>query len=171
MTLDPRLTHLVLLAIASALMVIAGVKLARYVFRNEKLGPNGERRHHPYVRKILNGLPFVPIVIFGIIGGKVALDIKNQSAPPPLSPAQLAYEQASQGDVAAQRKMASMYETGQAVTADPAEAYFWYSLSSAAGDKDSEAKSAELAGKLTAEQIAAISQRVKDWKPTPSDAK
>lgn len=168
MTLDPNITYLVIMAVVSALLVIAGVKLARYAFRNDAVGPNGERRRHPVVRKVLNALPFVPIVIIGIIGGKVAMDIKNQSAPPPESPARVAYVKASQGDAAAQRAMAEIYEKGQSVTKDPAEAYFWYSLLSAAGDKDSEARKTALAAELTAEQLASVSERIKSWKPAPA---
>lgn len=165
MTLDPRITYLVLMAIGSALLVIAAVKYARYRFKNEKPGPNGERRRHPVVRRVLDFLPFIPIVLIGIIGGKVALDIKNQSMPAPESPARIAHLKASTGDAAAQRKMAAMYETGNSVSKDLAEAYFWYSLSAASGDKASAAKLDELGGSLSAEQLEAVSGRVKDWKP------
>jgi len=165
MTLDPRITDLVLMAIISALLVIAAVKFVRYRFKNEKPGADGERRRHPVVRKVLDFLPFIPIVLIGIIGGKVALDIKNQTAPAPVSAVQAAYEKASTGDAAALRTMAEMYETGKSVSKDTAEAYFWYSLSAAAGDKDAAAKTAELSKALTPEQLESISQRVKDWKP------
>jgi heme/copper-type cytochrome/quinol oxidase subunit 2 len=170
MTLDPRIIYLVLMAIASALLVIAAVKFVRYRFKNEKPDANGERRRHPVIRKVLDFMPFIPIVLIGIIGGKVALDLKNQSAPPPESPAQIAYAKAATGDAAAQRRMAEMYEKGEAVTKDHTEAYFWYSLSSAAGDKDSAAKVAEIAGELNSDEVEAVSDRVKSWKPAAEAA-
>jgi Sel1 repeat len=166
MTLDPRIIYLVLMAIASALLVIAAVKFVRYRFKNEKPDANGERRRHPVIRKVLDFMPFIPIVLIGIIGGKVALDFKNQSAPPPESPAQIAYAKAAAGDAAAQRRMAEMYEKGEAVTKDPTEAYFWYSLSSAAGDKDAAAKAAEMAGAMKPEAVDAVSKRISSWKPS-----
>ncbi|MEZ0260919.1 MAG: hypothetical protein ACAH80_07905 [Alphaproteobacteria bacterium] len=165
MTLDPRITYLVLMAIGSALLVIAAVKFVRYKFKNEKPDASGERRRHPVIRRVLDFLPFIPIVLIGIIGGKVALDLKNQSTPPPESPAQIAYAKAATGDAAAQRDMAAMYETGKSVTKDDAEAYFWYSLSMAGGDKTAAAKSEEIARTLTPEQLESIAQRLKNWKP------
>lgn len=170
MTLDPRITYLVLMAIISALLVIAAVKFVRYRFKNEKPGADGERRRHPVIRKVLDFMPFIPIVLIGIIGGKVALDIKNQSAPPPESPAQVAYTQAATGDAAAQRRMAEMYEKGEAVTKDHTEAYFWYSLSSAAGDKASAAKAAEMANALKPDQVEAVAARITNWKPSGETA-
>ena len=170
MTLDPRITYMVLMVIISALLVIAAVKFVRYRFKNEKPGADGERRRHPVVRKVLDFLPFIPIVLIGIIGGKVALDIKNQSAPPPESPAQAAYARAATGDAAAQRRMAEMYEKGETVTQDQTEAFFWYSLSSAAGDKDSAIKAAEMAGALKPDQVEAVTDRLKSWKPSGEEA-
>jgi TPR repeat protein len=57
-----------------------------------------------------------------------------------------------------------MFERGKGFTKDYAEAYFWYSLSSAAGDKGAAKMTMVVAKSLTHEQIAAIKKRVEEWK-------
>ncbi len=158
-------TWLCILSIISALLVIAAVKFARYMFRKEA-AMNGERRRHPVVRQLLNLLPVLPVMVLLSIGVKVAIDLRNQSVAPPANIADTAFAKAMQGDAAAQAELGALYATGRVVTKDPGEAYYWYSLSAAAGNKDAGAKAAALGETLPPEQKDAQEIRLKSFKPS-----
>ena len=158
-------TWLCVLAVISALLVIAAVKFARYMFRKEA-AMTGERRRHPLVRQVLNFLPVLPVLVLLSIGVKVGIDLHNQSATPPANVADIAFAKAMQGDAAAQAELGKIYATGDSVTKDPGEAYYWYSLSAAAGNKDAEAKAAALGETLPSEQKNAQEARLKSFTPS-----
>lgn len=158
-------TWLCVLAVISALLVIAAVKFARYMFRKEA-AMTGERRRHPFVRRLLNLLPVLPVLVLLSIAVKVGIDLHNQSATPPTNIADMAFTKAMQGDAAAQAELGALYATGRFVTKDPGEAYYWYSLSAAAGNKDAEAKAAALGKTLPSEQKDAQETRLKSFKPS-----
>lgn len=157
-------TFLCILAIISALMVIAAVKFARYMFRKEA-ALTGERRRHPVVRQLLNMLPVLPVLVLLSIGVKVGIDLRNQSIEPPVNMADAVFAKAAQGDAAAQAQLGDIYSSGKTVTKDTGEAYFWYSLASAAGNADATAKADTLAASLSAEQKDSQQARLKSWKP------
>lgn len=157
-------TFLCILAVISALLVIAAVKFARYMFRKEA-AMTGERRRHPVVRQLLNMLPVLPVLVLLSIGVKVGIDLRNQSVEPPANIADAAFTKAMQGDTSAQVQLGDLYASGKSVTRDPGEAYFWYSLASAAGNADATAKAASLAASLSDEQKDSPQARLKSWKP------
>jgi TPR repeat protein len=157
-------TWLCILAVISALLVIAGVKFARYMFRKEA-AMGGERRRHPVVRRVLNLLPVLPVLVLLMIGVKVAIDLHNQSVAPPENIADTAFARAMQGDHAAQTELGDLYAVGKSVTKDTGEAYFWYSLAAAAGNKDAATKAAALDGELSPEQKEAQEKRLKSFSP------
>ena len=159
-------TWLCVLAVISALLVIAAVKFARYMFRKEA-AMTGERRRHPVVRQILNFLPVLPVLVLVSIGAKVAIDLRNQSVAPPTNIADIAFAKAMQGDPAAQAELGDLYATGRSVTKDAGEAYFWYSLSAAAGNQDSSDKAEALGETLASEQKDAQEKRLKSFQPSP----
>jgi TPR repeat protein len=72
-------------------------------------------------------------------------------------------EGAEQGEPAALTDLSQMYEKGEGVKQDYAEALFWLSLTQTT-DLDP-ATMDYYAKHLTTEQITAVKQRVKDWKP------
>lgn len=158
-------TILCILAVLSALMIIAAIKFVRYKFRNEaKL--NGERRRHPVVRRLLTLLPVLPVALLLFIGVKVGIDLHNQSAVPPTNIAETAFAKAVKGDAAAQAELGRFYATGNSVTKDESEAYFWYSLAATAGNKDAATKAAALAESLPPEQKTAQENRLKSFEPS-----
>jgi hypothetical protein len=158
-------TWLCVLAVISALLVIAAVKFARYMFRKETV-TTGERRRHPLVRRVLNLLPVLPVLVLLSIGVKVGIDLRNQSATPPANIADAAFAKAMQGDAQSQAELGDFYATGRSVTQDPGEAYFWYSLAAAGGHRDSGAKAAAIGETLAAEQKDAQQERLKSFKPS-----
>lgn len=158
-------TWLCVLAVISALLVIAAVKFARYMFRKEA-AMTGERRRHPVVRHVLNFLPALPVLLLLLIGVKVGIDLHNQSAAAPANVADIAFAKAMQGDAAAQAELGALYTTGRFVTKDPGEAYYWYSLSAAAGNKDAGPTAAALGETLPPEQKDAQEARLKSFRPS-----
>ena len=157
-------TWLCVLAVISALLVIAAVKFARYMFRKEA-AMTGERRRHPVVRQILNFLPVLPVLVLVSIGAKVAIDLRNQSVAPPANIADAAFAKAMQGDATAQAELGDLYATGRSVTKDVGEAYFWYSLSARGGNKESSLKAQEIGLTLPAEQKEGIEKRLTSFTP------
>ncbi|MEZ0225324.1 MAG: tetratricopeptide repeat protein [Alphaproteobacteria bacterium] len=78
---------------------------------------------------------------------------------------------ADQGEPLAQMKLGYLYYTGQGIKRDIAEAYFWLQLgNNKIGSKGGLMIQAlnESKRRLSAEQINAIEQRIRDWKATPS---
>ncbi len=156
-------TILCILAVLSALMIIAAIKFVRYKFRNEAK-VNGERRRRPVVRRLISLLPVLPVALLLFIGVKVGIDLHNQSVAPPTNIAETAFAKAVKGDAAAQADLGGFYANGHAVIKDESEAYFWYSLAATAGNIDAATKAAALADLLSPEQKIAQKNRLKAFK-------
>ena len=73
---------------------------------------------------------------------------------------------AEQGLMVAQYYIGSLYHSNLGVPEDYEQAYFWLSLAAAEGDEQVVKRRDEAAKKLTPQQIAAVEQRVRDWRPT-----
>ena len=63
-------------------------------------------------------------------------------------------ELAESGDTAAQYNLGVMYDNGQGVPQDVAEAYVWFSVAAAGGFADAVNNRDVVAGKLTPEQLS-----------------
>jgi hypothetical protein len=74
---------------------------------------------------------------------------------------------AERDDANVQADVGSMFENGQGVPQDNVEAYFWYSLAGRIDLFPLESKT-RIAARLTAQQKAAVDQRVTQWKPLPA---
>ena len=76
---------------------------------------------------------------------------------------------ADQGNAVAQNGLGIMYLDGKGVTQNTAEAYFWFALAAAAPASANQGIAAAnrdaLAAGLSANQIAAVQQRVRQWRP------
>jgi TPR repeat protein len=73
---------------------------------------------------------------------------------------------AEQGNSLAQLNMGQMYKNGWGVNQDNVQAYMWYSISVAAGNKDAASKTGSIAATMTPEQIAQAKRLAAAWKPT-----
>jgi TPR repeat protein len=74
---------------------------------------------------------------------------------------------AEQGDTAAQGTLAMLYTVGQGVPQDDAEAYFWFDLAASADGPNQQrylTNRQNVGTRITADQLAAVQQRVKKWK-------
>jgi len=72
---------------------------------------------------------------------------------------------ADQGDAKAQNNLGNMYDNGQGVAKDDAEAYEWYLLAGAQGDEEAK-KAIELMERvLTPAQRAEGQKRAREFKP------
>jgi TPR repeat protein len=74
---------------------------------------------------------------------------------------------AQQGYARAQFNLGFYYDQGLGVAQDYEQAYFWLSLAAKSGDQTYIARRDEAKKLVTAEQIAAVRQRVAVWQPTP----
>ena len=74
---------------------------------------------------------------------------------------------AEQGDPGAEGTLAMLYTVGQGVPQDNAEAYFWFDLAAAADTPNKErylTNRQNVGTRITADQLAAVEQRLKKWK-------
>ncbi len=74
---------------------------------------------------------------------------------------------ADQGDVGAQGTLAVLYSMGQGVAHDDVEAYFWFDLAASVKGPDQEKYAANrqmIGERITADELAAIQDRVTAWK-------
>ncbi len=72
---------------------------------------------------------------------------------------------AEHGDADAQYLLGYLYARGEGVRQDLVRAYLWFTLSARQGDEYAAAALADLARRLTTEQITAASALARDWKP------
>jgi TPR repeat protein len=72
---------------------------------------------------------------------------------------------ALQGDVGAQLKLGYQYLEGKGVPEDYIQAYKWWNLSAASGNKDADHNKKVLAKKMTLEQIAKAQQITSEFRP------
>ena len=72
---------------------------------------------------------------------------------------------AEQGDASAQYNLGLLYTNGQGVPQDFVQAYKWYYLASASGDKVSTQLREYLAKKMTPTQIVEAQELAQVWKP------
>jgi TPR repeat protein len=73
---------------------------------------------------------------------------------------------ADQGNAEAQYRLGDLYYNGKGEVAQSyEEAYFWFALSSKAGNKNFVGDRDETANHLTPEQLAAVQKRVDEWAP------
>ena len=76
---------------------------------------------------------------------------------------------ADQGDADAQANLGVMYEFGRGVPQDDVVAHMWFDLSAAlSGEARSRSAQArdEVAGRMTADQVAEAQRRAREWTPT-----
>ncbi|HEY3704092.1 MAG TPA: tetratricopeptide repeat protein [Terracidiphilus sp.] len=74
---------------------------------------------------------------------------------------------ADQGDAGAQGTLAMLYTMGQGVAQDDAEAYFWFDLAASAESPNQQrylTNRQNVGTRITAEQLAAVQQRLHKWK-------
>jgi len=74
---------------------------------------------------------------------------------------------ADQGDPGAQGTLATLYTMGQGVAEDDAEAYFWFDLAATADTPNQQryiTNRQNVGTRITADQLAAVQQRLKKWK-------
>jgi hypothetical protein len=74
---------------------------------------------------------------------------------------------AEQGDVGAQGTLATLYSLGQGVQQDDAEAYFWFDLAASVEGPNQQryiTNRQNVGTRITADQLAAVQQRLKKWK-------
>jgi uncharacterized protein len=74
---------------------------------------------------------------------------------------------AEQDDPGAQGTLAMLYTMGEGVPQDDAEAYFWFDLAASAGTPNQErylTNRQNVGTRITADQLAAVQQRLKKWK-------
>lgn len=76
---------------------------------------------------------------------------------------------AEAGDVDAQFVLGRMYARGAGVIQDFVEAYKWYNLAAAGGQRLAPAARDALGERMSAEQLAAAQARARDWRPLPQD--
>ncbi|TKB57095.1 MAG: sel1 repeat family protein [Nitrospira sp.] len=74
---------------------------------------------------------------------------------------------AEQQEMLAFAKLGFMYEHGRGVTQDFIQAYMWYNLSAARGEKRALASRNQLATQMTPAQVAAAQQLAREWRPKP----
>lgn len=80
---------------------------------------------------------------------------------------------AEQGDPGAQGTLAMLYTMGQGVPQDDAEAYFWFDLAAAADTPNQQryiTNRQNVGERITADQLAAVQQRLKKWKAAQPQA-
>jgi len=71
---------------------------------------------------------------------------------------------AARGDIAACYDLGMAYSTGTAgVTFDLVEAHKWFNLAAMTGDATAQAARAEIAGDMSAREIAAAQRAARDW--------
>jgi hypothetical protein len=76
---------------------------------------------------------------------------------------------ADQGDVGAQGTLGVLYSMGQGVAQDNVEAYFWLDLAASIKGPDQEKYAANrqmIGERITADELAAVQERVAAWKAT-----
>lgn len=74
---------------------------------------------------------------------------------------------ADEGDPGAQGTLAMLYTMGQGVPQDDPEAYFWFDLAASADTPNQQryvTNRQNVGTRITADQLAAVQQRVKKWK-------
>lgn len=74
---------------------------------------------------------------------------------------------AEQGDAGAQGTLGMLYALGQGVAPDDAEAYFWFDLAASIDSPNQQryiTNRQNVGTRITAEQLAAVEQRLKKWK-------
>ncbi|MEZ5773539.1 MAG: SEL1-like repeat protein [Hyphomicrobiaceae bacterium] len=76
---------------------------------------------------------------------------------------------ASHGLGDSQFNLAVLYENGLGVERDDLEAYKWFSLAAASGDKEALARRDEVKKRLSKASVAKAEQAVKSWRPVPAD--
>jgi TPR repeat protein len=90
---------------------------------------------------------------------------KGRGVPQDFAKAAELYRQAAQrGYGGAQNNLAIAYALGRGVPKDPAEAYVWFALAEAHGDKNRPELREEVTKQLTKEQIAQAEKRVRELK-------
>lgn len=72
---------------------------------------------------------------------------------------------AEHGWVEAQFHVGAMYDNGVIIEKNTKEAYFWFSLAASGGDEVAKLSVGRLAESLTAADLKALQQRVREWKP------
>jgi TPR repeat protein len=72
---------------------------------------------------------------------------------------------AQHGYVPAQDYLGSMYAYGIGIPADNVQAYFWYDLAAARGERNAAEKRDLIAKKLTPEQLQAAQRLAQNWTP------
>lgn len=70
---------------------------------------------------------------------------------------------AAQGNVDAQAALAAYYLSGTGVTKDLSKAYFWAVLAQAGGDKASKYRVANIASRMSHEQLVAVQEQANNW--------
>lgn len=76
---------------------------------------------------------------------------------------------AEAGDADAQFVLGRMHARGAGVIQDFVEAYKWYNLAAAGGQRLAPAARDALGERMSAEQLAAAQARARDWQPLPQD--
>ncbi|WP_017932023.1 SEL1-like repeat protein [Robiginitomaculum antarcticum] len=66
----------------------------------------------------------------------------------------------------AQFNVAVLYDQGNGIASDPAEAYFWYAIAGQAGDQESASRAQQLSAKLTPDMRARMDSRIADFRPS-----
>ena len=72
---------------------------------------------------------------------------------------------AERGDSVGQLNLGDMYGRGAGLPLDRVRAYFWLSLAASQGNAWSANRKMEIAGTMTAAEIAAAESRIAAWKP------
>lgn len=86
-------------------------------------------------------------------------------AKDPADVVKLCRQRAEEGVVNAQYQLSACYQYGHGVAEDYVQAYKWYSLASAQGDKSAENKLPVIEGKMTKEQVAESQRLAREFKP------
>ena len=76
---------------------------------------------------------------------------------------QWARQSAEQGNANGQFNLGAAYAGGRGVPQDNVEAYKWYLLSDAGGNKQASERMKELASRMTGAQVAEAQRRANDW--------
>jgi localization factor PodJL len=75
---------------------------------------------------------------------------------------------AEQGHRDAGFNLGGLYATGRGVSPDLEQAYKWFSVAAAEGDRDSLAATEKIAPKMTAQQVQKAKAMAAAWKPCKS---